>query len=228
MGAWRGGRKLMAPSLADALIDFGKAAPAPAAGDFAIDNAFDFDFPEQPFEMPEPEPDPGPDMEALIAEAVAEALAEQAARLEAESDAALAAERERHASEIAALQAAMGTESGEKLSAEMTGLEERLVDLTTSVTARILAPVLSADLQRRAIASLDATIREALRESGAVRIRVRGPMSLTEALESSLGDHAARIEFAQGDGLDVTVAIEESLFETKLGEWSVSVSEILE
>lgn len=222
----------MAPSLADALIDFGKAPPASAVSDFSVDNAFDFDFPEQPFVMPEPEPDPGPDTETLIAEAVAEAvsnaLAEQAARLEAEAEAALLAERERHASEIAALQAAMGAECGDKLGAEMTGLEERLVDLTTSVTARILAPVLGADLQRRAVASLDATIREALRESGAVRIRVRGPMSLTEALERSLGDHAARIEFTQGDGLDVTMGIEESLFETKLGEWAVSVSEILE
>lgn len=216
----------MGLSLADVLTDFGKpdlAAPLPAAG-------LDFDFPQQPFEMPEPEPEPepGPDVEAMIAEAVAAAEAALAARLEAEASEALAAERERHAEEIASLQASLGEHAGEALLARIAELEERLVDLTASVTARILGPVLSADLQKRAIADLGRVIREALREPGAVRIRVRGPMSLVEALRQALGEAAARVEFAEADGLDLTVAVEDSLFETRLAEWSASISEVLE
>lgn len=222
----------MAPSLADVLIDFGKQAPPAPASGFTPDGDLDFDFPQQPFDMPEiepePEPDPGPDVETLVAEAVAAALAEQAERLRAEGEAALEAERERHAAELASFQAELGAGMGERLRSGLAGLEERLIDLTASVTARVLGPVLSTDLQKRAIASLAESIREALREPGAVRIRARGPMSLLDALEKALGDQAARVEFTEGDGLDVAVAVEESLYETRLAEWSASIAEVLE
>ena len=214
-------------SLAAALKDFGtppppaRAEPAvfPVAVDFMTDGDPVLPVPE---EMPEPV-----DVDALVAEAVAEAEAAMSARLAGEHAAALQAERDRHAEELAELQAQLAHEAGERILAAFAEMEERVVELTAAVTARILSVVLSDDLRSRSIGRLAAIIREAVADDEAVRIRVRGSLPLYEELKATLAPHAGQLDFTESPQFDLSVTIDDSMFETRLAEWSAALSEAL-
>lgn len=243
------------PTLADLLVDFGKpkaqpsafgAAPATAAvADFAFappvgsglhaDDAppgglgMSLDSP-LPFGAHEPELGlpalpPAVDVDAIVAEAVARAEATLAERLEAAFAERLEARDKAHAEEIERLQREAGETAGMRIADEFAALEKRLSAYTSDVVARLLAPVMTEDLQRRAVAGLAAVIHAAVRDSGAVRIRIRGPLSLFEMLEARLGEHSGRVEFTETQELDLQVAVDESLYETRLSEWSHALAE---
>lgn len=230
------------PTLTDLLVDFGKPANCePMYADnsvFALQEAsFDASSPDE-FAFPQADVDFGtpdaafaadaPDVEALVTEAVEKAEAELTARLEEGFAATLDSEREAHAQELERLRQEIGESAGAAINAQLAALEERLTTYTSEVVARLLGPILSASLQQKAIENLSDTISQSIRESGAVRIRVRGPLSLFEALQVAVGEHAGRLEFTETDGLDLEVTIDESLYETRLSEWSQSLSEALQ
>lgn len=212
------------PSLAAALKDFG--APRRAAAEAFIPPppslALPADFP------PSAAPDlPQVDVEAIVADAVAQAEAALADRFASVHEEALQAERERHAAEIAALQAQFAAEAGDTILSGLAGMESRVIELTGSVAARILGAVLSDDLRRRSIDRLGGIIRDALADGDAIRIRVRGSLPLCEELRERLPVHADRFDFTEGPGFDLSVAIDDSVFETRLAEWSAALAEVL-
>ncbi len=216
-------------TVADLLVDFGKPAPSDTA--FADSPPFDFgqpDFGEPPDEIALPAPEEGPDVAALIEEAVEKAQAELRERLDGEFQAALEAERTAHAEAMERLREECGRQVGSALKEQLTVLEEKLTSTTSSVTSQLLGPLLTASLQEKSVASLGAIIKDAIHDSGAVRIKVRGPLSLFEALEAAVGEHSGRIEFTETDGFDLEVGIDESLYETRLSEWSQALSETLQ
>jgi hypothetical protein len=212
-------------ALANALKDFGdlrgrvaepfSANPAGYAPDFAMP-AFGDDA-RQDVE----------DTETLIADAVAQAEAALTERLAQEHEQALEAERERHVQEIAALDLRFAEDASARIASGITEMENRVVELTSAVTARLVGMVLSDDLRDRSIARLAETIREAMRDNDAVRIRVRGSQSMFEALQGKLPKHGEHLEFTESAGLDLSVAIDESVFETRLAEWSAALAEAL-
>lgn len=209
--------------LADALKDFG-VRPLPVADPFeAMSEAGEpslpvFDAVETPAL---------PDTDELIANAVAQAEAELAERLENEHAQTLLAERERHAEEVSELQRQFADEAGERILAEMGALEARLTELTTAVTARILGGVLTDDVRERSLDRLGGLIREALADNEAVRIRVNGSLPLYEALKQKLPGHEGQLDFTESAYFDLSVTIDDSVFETRLGEWSASLAEAL-
>lgn len=242
------------PTLADFLVDFGKPAPRPPAfggsapagqrmpafefsppgGELPDDadmpdlSGAPFDLAASPFDVPEAAPDvpapPPPDIDTIVAEAVAQAEASLAERLETEFAERLEAQASAHAEELERLRREAGEATGMRIADEFAALEKRLSAYTSDVVARLLAPVMTEDLQRKAVASLASVIDAAIRDSGAVRIRVRGPLSLFEMLEARLGEHSGRVEFTETQALDLQVAVDESLYETRLSEWSQSLA----
>jgi hypothetical protein len=170
---------------------------------------------------------PAVDTDALVAAAVAQARAEAEARLEAAHRAALDAEREAHAEEMKALAATLGADAGKTIAASLEALENRILDLVGGQAARMLGTVLADDLQRRAIAALATAVRGAIRDAEGARIRVGGPASLYEALRGALGDHAGKLDFTEAPGFDLTVTVDDVVFETRMAEWSQALSEIL-
>lgn len=166
-----------------------------------------------------------PDVGALVAAEVAVAEARIRADMNEAADAALAAERERHQAEIAELHLTFGADAGARIAASVGEAEARLSALATDAVARILSAVLSDNLARRSIDQLAATLREALADRDAVRIKVVGPQSLFENLSASLGPLAAQCDFVEAPGFDITVAIDGTLFETRLAEWSATIGE---
>lgn len=170
-----------------------------------------------------PQPGAGPSLDERVA-AAEEALR---ATLTSEHEARLAAAQERHAQELAALQAELGEKAGTAIATGFADMESRVVELATSVTARILSVALSDDLQRRAVEALARAVREAIGERDAVRVHVSGAPPLFEALEKAVGDKAGYLDFSESTTFDLTVSIDESVFETRLSEWSEALAEVL-
>jgi hypothetical protein len=222
---------------APATLSMPDFAFAPPTGDAPRDDDALDGMPGMAFEPPHPPfgshdaefgfaaPPPAVDVDALVAEAVAQAEASLAERLEAEFAERLEARDKAHGEELEHLRREAGEAAGMRIADEFAALEQRLSAYTSDVVARLLAPVMTEDLQRKAVAALTTVIDAAIRDSGAVRIRVRGPLSLFEMLEARLGEHSGRLEFTETQELDLQVAVDESLYETRLSEWSQSLAE---
>ncbi|RWB61582.1 hypothetical protein [Mesorhizobium sp.] len=178
----------------------------------------------------EPKPEASPpqaDIGALIAEAVADAEAVLEARLTAAHQTALEAERQANDDAAKAFLESFGGDLGAAVTTRIDAMEARVAEITAATIARILGGIVSDELQKRSLDALTRTIGAAVADSEAVRIGVRGPLSLFEPLKAALGDRAANLDFTEAPGFDLTVTIDETVFETRIAEWSASLSEVL-
>lgn len=206
-------------ALVDFLPDFGAAQriSAPAAATAIVPPP---DAASQPAKTP--------DFEAeRIAPAVARAEAALTEQLTAEHAEEKAAMEARHAVEIQQLQATLGDEVGRTIGDRFAEMENNLLTLASSVVARILAVSLSEDIKDNALEELRRSIVAAIGDREAVRIRVQGPVSLFEALKPGLGRFADQVEFSEAPGFDLTVSVDNTLFETRMSEWASALSEVL-
>ncbi|MER9580628.1 hypothetical protein [Mesorhizobium sp. M0276] len=172
-------------------------------------------------------PAPQADIGTLIAEAVVQAEVALEARLSVAHEAALEAERQANAEEARVFLESIGDDIGKAVSQRIDAMEARVTGLVAATVARIVGGIISDDLQKRSIEVLASAIREAVGDAEAVRIAVRGPLSLFETLKASLGPRAANLDFVETPGFDLTVAIDEAVFETRMAEWSTTLSEVL-
>lgn len=204
---------MRALSLAEALPDFGRAAVTAFAAN-----------PPRPQPTPEPEPrdvsTSDAEWQARLDRAVADAQARAAISLQE----ALEAERERlaeaHRIELEAVSRDFATTMGETIAARLQEVEDRVAHITTSAAARLLSGVLTEALATRSVARMEAVLRTAIEDREAVSIVVRGPASLYEPLRSAMGDHADRMRFVEAPTPDLSVSIDETVYETRLAEWS--------
>jgi hypothetical protein len=201
-------------ALFDLLPDFGtRPKPAEAAA--------------KPVEQPVPEVVPLPDMGTIIAEAVARAEQEAEARLVAAHQAELTAQLEAKQAETDAFLQTLGGDIGAAVAARIDLMQAAVTDLVADQVARVVGGLLGEDLQKRSLAALANAVREAIGDTDAVRIRVSGPSSLYETLKTALGERAANLDFTDAPGFDLTVAIDDAVFETRMAEWSAALSEVL-
>ena len=170
---------------------------------------------------------PQADIGTLIAEAVADAEAALEARLAATHQAALEAERQAHDDAAKALLEGFGGDLGTAVTSRIDAMEARVAELAGATIARIIGGVVSDDLQTRSLAALAATIGAAVADNEAVRIGVHGPLSMFEPLKAALGSRAANLDFTEAPGFDLSVTIDEAVFETRIAEWSATLSEAL-
>ncbi|WP_246248988.1 hypothetical protein [Chelativorans alearense] len=208
-------------ALADALPDFGAGASAPGKRKPAADTFGT---------LREAPPAPAvatAERRPTIEEIVAKAEATLTERLQREHEEKLAAERERHAAEMEEAMTRLGEEAGTAVAARFAEMQREVVALTSAVTARILGVVLTEDLQKRAVDELARIVEAALEDREAVRIRIRGTTLLCSALKGKLGERAQQVGFTEASGFDLTAEIDESLFETRLAEWSEALAEVL-
>ncbi|KRB19300.1 MULTISPECIES: hypothetical protein [Mesorhizobium] len=202
-------------ALFDLLPDFGTRAPRVSQPQATSEHKLEASAPPQA------------DIGTLIAEAVAQAEATLAERLVAAHDAALEAERQANAEEARIFLESLGGDIGNAVSTRIDAMEARVTGLVAATVARIIGGVVSDDLQKRSLEALAGAVREAVGDGEAVRIAVRGPLSLFETLKASLGPRAANLDFIEAPGFDLTVTIDEAVFETRMAEWSATLSEVL-
>lgn len=201
-------------ALADALSDFGPRGAEPPHRAPA------------PIEVMPPAP-PTIDIDSIVAAEVEKTEASVTQRLSAVYEHTLQAERDNHATMVEGLRVELGGRAGDMIAAKLGEIEARLTALTTNAVARVLAGVVSDDLQKRSIAALAKTIKDALDDRDAVRVRVSGAQSLLEALRAALGERANGFDFRESASFDLTVDIDGNLFETRLAEWTGVVGEVV-
>lgn len=220
------------PSLEDLLPDFGGEGRRRAV----VAAATFFPMAPQPPAPPEPcaaaeiAPSHPPlppqiDMQEKIATEVADAESRIRQELGAAFEADLSLERERHERQLAEFQASFAAEAGKRIAEGWDEIAVQIAEITTGVTAKLLAPLLSDDVTRRSIDRLAATIRESLADREAVRFKIAGPGTLFASLKETLGPLAAQCDFTEAPGFDLNVAIEGSVIETRLAEWSAKINE---
>jgi hypothetical protein len=207
---------MAAIALFDVLPDFGKRSPP--AGSF--DGA-------KPRPDARPESDPRPDHQEMARAEVARAEAALEERLGHAHRAELEMLRLEHAEEIELMRRRFGENAGETIAARIDEMESRIGALASAAAARILGSLLSEDLRRRSIDSLAHSIREAVGDREAVRIKVHGPQTLFAALRDAVGARAGHLDYTETAGFDLTVSVDGALFETRLSEWSAGLSEAL-
>jgi len=95
--------------------------------------------------------------------------------------------------------------------------------LVTTVVSRILGPLLTEDITRRSVTSLAEALKSALADAEGVRVRITGSPALYEALCAAAGDKVDLFDFTEGASMDLSVRIDESLFETRVSEWSAAM-----
>jgi hypothetical protein len=206
-------------ALFDLLPDFGSLAPRTDQAATLRDAAH---MPAAPAPLA-----PQADIGVLIAEAVADAEAALESRLAVAHQAALEAERQASDDAARAFLESFGGDLGAAMAARIEAMEQRVAELAGSTVARIIGGLLNDDLQERSLQALSRAIGAAVADNEAVRIGVRGPLSLFEPLKAALGSRAANLDFTEAPGFDLTVSIDETVFETRIAEWSASLSEVL-
>lgn len=162
-----------------------------------------------------------------IDERIAEAEDVLRERLTTEHAEAMAELQAAHEAKIAALEARLGDELGAQVAGVLAKTERRLIEVTGAAAARILGMALGEDLEKRAVDSLARTIREAMADSDGLRIVVRGAPHLQDPLRAALGEHAGHLEFHEDSAFDLSVEIDDKVFETRLSEWSDALAGIL-
>jgi uncharacterized protein YunC (DUF1805 family) len=189
-------------ALVDALTDFGSATRRPSA-----------DPMQPPIVDPVEEAVQAFDYAAALAGGIAEAEAALAERLAAEYGASVAEMESRHATELASIQTELGKQAAAIVNKRLDAMCGQISASTAAIAARVLGTMVTDDLSRRSIEALSATIGAALEDR--------------EALRESIGARADQVDFAPGDGFDLTVTIDESILETRLGEWAHALTEVL-
>jgi hypothetical protein len=225
MGA-AGGQLMVAAALADSLTDFGnteRRRSRPTGGN-AVESRLGLSGDTRDAGSGSPEP---MDVEALLAGERRKTEADVTARLEERFRETLALERQAHAREKEEMLASAGREAAERMLARLDEMEERLLALTGAATARILSSIVSDDVRERSVGELARTIRQAAGDDETIRIRVKAPQALFAALAENLGGWAVHLEHVDSAETDITVDINDTVFETRLGEWSASLMEAL-
>ena len=203
------------PRLADILPDFGGGAQFMRADMMS------------PQAVMAPEPVHVRDVEAEIAAAVEAARQEVEERLARQHAEEIIEIERRHAAEFDKVRAEFATGAGERIAGALSAMERQVTDRVMSSCARVLGQFMGDALKERSLESLEGAIRRAIRDNDSVRIAISGPHSLYEPIAAALGKDAGRIEFSESTGFDITVTVGDRIFETRLGEWSTSVEEIL-
>jgi hypothetical protein len=206
---------MQSAALFDLLPDFGARLPHPETKPAV-------DLPPS-----HPHAPPAIDVDALIADAVARAETELEVRLKVAHEAALEEQRQANADEASAFLATLGDDVGKMIGERIDAMETQVSALVAATVTRVVGGLLSKDLQKRSLEALAVSIRESIGDAEAVRIDVRGPQSLFETLKTSLGARAANLDFVEAPGFDLTISIDDTMFETRMSEWSVALSEIL-
>jgi hypothetical protein len=158
-------------------------------------------------------PAPAPDVSATE-RAVAAALEEARQDFEMQR----AADRAEHERLLAAREAEIHEIAAQAMADQLTaGLAELNTAIATHVS-RVLLRFLEKRLRERAVGELSETVASLLHGGEAVRVRVSGPADLVDRLGAAVG-HVATVEVEVSDVPDVTVVIDNTTIETRIGAW---------
>ena len=178
------------------------------------------------FAMKEP-PEPKIDIEAERHKAFAEGRREAEAELLAAKADEIAALEARHATELEAMRTRCENEIAAMIYDRFCDTGSQLAAMISDQTARVLAPVMDATLQQKAVADLARMITHSIGAGEGCRITVKGPLALFEALKRHLDDETLVFRHQETTDIDLSVEFGDSILVTRLAAWADNVGKVL-
>jgi hypothetical protein len=203
------------------LKDFGDPAvvmPAVETDDFASDFSGYSDLPAEP----------AVDVEAERRSAHASGYAEAAATLTEKYELEAQTVAMVHLREIEELRDRYEVEAAELIASRLTTIAAEVAEIVSSATARVLAPVMTEILAKKATVSLAASLRSAILEGDTGTITVKGPMRLFDVLKNELGEEAGLLRHHETPDVDLTVEFGDAILVTRMSAWATSLKKVLE
>lgn len=169
------------------------------------------DLPAFPLKTPrEPAPDLGEIFERGREAGLAEARGEaerQIVEMRRQAEAALATERQRWADEVAV-----------PLAAQLPEALQALAEPIAETVGRLLRPFMASEMRDAACRALIQQISPLLAGAGGALIRVSGPPVLIATLRFVFPENQA-VEFVESEASEVTILTQDTVIETRIGEW---------
>jgi hypothetical protein len=170
-------------------------------------------------------PSAAEDMAARVAEAVARGHEEGRAVAEEEFQARLEAQREELEQRLSSERQAWIEQAGETLVERMLAAMRDMEARISESTARILRPLLAAQLRRQAVTELSALVRTTASRDRGATLAVSGPDDLIAVLREKLADATAEVTFSVSETPDVQVTLDHTVLQTRLQEWAERIDE---
>jgi hypothetical protein len=159
------------------------------------------------------------DSTAAIETAYARGLEDGRARAAADCEARISAHAEAFERRLMEERRRWVADEGERLSelfvSGLGDLEVRVAD----TMARILKPLLIAEVHRRAVAELAEALDGLLAKGDLLSVTVTGPSDLLEALRTHLQGTFDSVHYVTAESLDVRIVAGETILETCIGAW---------
>jgi hypothetical protein len=153
--------------------------------------------------------------------AEAEARGRREARVEAEAEFA-----ETRAADLAAYEQRLADKEREFAEATADAIADRLVAGLAEIeehlaghVADALSRFLDTAIRNRAVGELAETVSALLASGVGTRVRVAGPEQLISRLRQRLVTRGESIAYAANEAADVTVALDDTIVETRIGAW---------
>ena len=139
----------------------------------------------------------------------------------------IAALTARHAAELEAMRRRCTEETAEMIYNRFCDMGSQLATMLSDQTARVLAPVMDEVLQQKSVDDLAQMIRHSIGEADGVRITVKGPSALFEALKRHLDDDTLIFRHHEAADVDLSVEFGDSILVTRMAAWADNVRKVL-
>lgn len=187
----------------------------------------DDDFPANGAFQMKQQVQPTVDVEAERRDAFAQGRAEAEAEQQVLHSAEIAALNARHAAELEAMRVRCENEIAAMIYDRYSDMGSQLATMLADQTARVLAPVMDDVLLQKSIGDLARMITHSIGAGEGVKITVKGPLALFEALKRHLDSETLIFRHQETADIDLTVEFGESILVTRMAAWADTVGKVL-
>lgn len=183
-----------------------------------------------------PEPDapdmpvgtePAPDIEAIRAAARDEGYQAAVAELRSAHDAALSDMQAAHEAALSALRQQLEIEVAETIGARFSALLADLGAQIGSEAARVLAPFVTAEVEKRLADRFAEELKAVLVAEGTVSVSLKGPESLFERVRAHPALSGMTLDRVESDDVDISAGIGARILSTRLAVFGETLAEVL-
>jgi hypothetical protein len=178
----------------------------------------------------EPEPAlPVVDRQAeLIRSLEARVRAEEREIARKELEDAIAAEKTRHEEDMNVQREIWVEQQAMQMATQIVETLGRIETMISERTANVLKPFVLEAFRQKSLDELKGVLETLLYGGEAKLIRIAGPEDLLAAMRTHLGSHEGSVEFSPGGHVEVSVAAQDTMIQTRLNSWSSRLAQVLE
>jgi len=160
--------------------------------------------------------------DAQLRDAHARGILEGRAAAQAEYDAMMAAQAAKFEQKLAMERATWSQGEGERLAALMAGAAQEIEQRIAAQVSRVLKPIIIGKIGVQSVEELSKELGEIVSKGDFRAITISGPEDLLSAMRARFADQPG-ITFSADGGVDLSVRVDETILETRIGAWAAAV-----